>query len=287
MVEKPLWISHRGYKENAVENTRAAFKAAVDLGFPCIETDLRITRDKRIVLIHDPTLARLTGDRRRVQAMTADELTKIRLNPLYRAVGGGTGYDFPHNRETGSRPDNDTPITGDPLMFFDEFVAEFSGCRWVFDIKPETGAETILALARWADAEGMVQTIVQNTKMLTWRADHEALAASRFPGVPFYARRSECWRAGLAVLFGQPGLGAIRPGKTYALPPSLMGLSLFQASMVRRFHERHAAVVAFLPPTDSLARRAVTAGFDEILTNHKKEANFRDTATSPQYQAPL
>jgi glycerophosphoryl diester phosphodiesterase len=240
MIEKPLWISHRGYKKNAVENTRAAFRAAVDLGFDCLETDLRITIDDRIVLIHDPTLARLSGKDQRVQDMTAAELAKIRLKPLYRS--------------------------DDRLMFLDDFVEEFTATRWVFDIKPETGARTIQALGQWARARGMVKKIAQNAKFLTWQADHEALAATHFPGVPFYARQSECWRAGLAVLLGVPRFGAIRPGKTYALPATVMGLSLFKTSIVRRFHERNASVIAFLPPTDTLARRAAAVGFDEILT---------------------
>jgi glycerophosphoryl diester phosphodiesterase len=263
MIEKPLWISHRGYKENAIENTESAFKAAVDIGFSCLETDLRLTRDKRIVLIHDPTLARLTGDRRRVQDMNSAALADIRLD-LRQPPGSRitTRGDSPKNSR-------------DRLLFFDEFVSKFSKCRWVLDIKPETGAETILALFGWAEAQGMVEKIVQNAKILTWRADHEALAASRFPGILFYARRAECWRAGLALLTGQPGISAIRPGRTYALPPNFMGLSLFHESMVRRFHERRAAVVAFLPPTDALARRAVTAGFDEILTNRKKRSDFQ------------
>jgi glycerophosphoryl diester phosphodiesterase len=270
MVGKPLWISHRGFKENAVENTRAAFGAAVDLGFSCLETDLRLTRDNRIVLSHDPTFKRLTGDRRRVQDMTAAELADIRLDNRYPPDGRGpkTGADSPQKGHTGRQENSVAKNSRDRLLFFDEFVAEFTGCRWVFDIKPETGVETIKALSRWAEAEGMVEKIIQNTKILTWRADHEALAAAHFPGVAFYARRPECWRAGLAMLTGQPGLGAIRPGRTYALPPTFMGLSLFQATMVRRFHERDAAVVAFLPPTDALARQAMTAGFDEILTNH-------------------
>ena len=272
MVDKPLWISHRGYKENAVENTRAAFQAAVDLGFSCLETDLRITRDKRIVLVHDPTLKRLTGDKRLVQEMTAAELADIRLDNRYPPDGRAprTGGDSPQKGHTGSHENAGAKNSRGRLLFFDEFVAEFSGCRWVLDIKPETGAETIMALSGWAETEGMVEKIVQNTKILTWRSDHEALAAAHFPGVAFYARRPECWRAGLAMLTGQPGLGAIRPGRTYALPPTFMGLSLFQAAMVRRFHERDATVVAFLPPTDALARQAAAAGFDEILTNYKK-----------------
>ncbi len=256
MVEKSLWISHRGYKENAVENTRAAFRAAVDLGFSCLETDLRLTRDKRIVLIHDPGLDRLAGVRKQVEDMTAAELAGIRLTPLHRKVGQDEGENAFDNR----------------LLFFEDFAAEFSGCSWVLDIKPEAGADTIRALSRWAEAEGKVETIVRRAKILTWRAGHEALAAERFPGVSFYARRPECWRAGFAVLFGQPRFGAIRPGRTYALTSSLLGIPLFRPSIVRRFHKRRAKVVAFLPPTDDLARRAAAAGFDEILTNRKKAA---------------
>ncbi|MFO8112244.1 MAG: glycerophosphodiester phosphodiesterase family protein [Desulfosalsimonadaceae bacterium] len=256
MVEMPLWISHRGYKENAVENTRAAFRAAVDLGFPCLETDLRLTRDKRIVLIHDPVLDRLAGIRKRVEDMTAAELAGIRLTPLHRQVGRDEEQDAFDNR----------------ILFFEDFAAEFSGCRWVLDIKPEAGAETIRALSCWAEAEGKVETIARNAKILTWHPEHEVLAAERFPGVAFYARRRECWRAGFAVLSGQPRFGAIQPGKTYALTPSLLGIPLFRPSIVRRFHKRRAKVVAFLPPTDDLARRAAAAGFDEILTNRKKTA---------------
>ncbi len=251
MESRPLWISHRGYKENACENTRAAFQAAVPLGFSCLETDLRASRDGQIVLVHDPTLARLAGDQRRVSDMTAAELAGIRLKPPCQAAGARAGVDFFDDR----------------LLFFDAFAAEFSQCRWVLDIKPEGGRETILALARWAAAEGMVESVSQNAKILTWRAGHEALAKKYFPGAAFYARRLECWRAGLTVLLGQPSLGAIQPGKTYALPPSVMGINLFQPHVVQRFHKRRAAVVAFLPPTDEQAKQAVAAGFDEILTN--------------------
>lgn len=251
MEGSPLWISHRGYKENACENTRAAFRAAVFLGFSCLETDLRASRDGQIVLVHDPTLARLAGDQRRVSDMTAAELAGIRLKPTCHVAGAHAGVDFFDDR----------------LMFFDAFAAEFYQCRWVLDIKPEGGRETILALASWAAAQGMIETISQNAKLLTWRAGHEALAKKYFPGAAFYARRMECWRAGLAVLLGRPHLGAILPEKTYALPPSVMGLSLFQPHIVQCFHKRRASVVAFLPPTEEQAEQAAAAGFDEILTN--------------------
>jgi glycerophosphoryl diester phosphodiesterase len=259
MFKKPIWISHRGYTKNAVENTQAAFRAAVDLGFSCLETDLRLTRDGRIALSHDPDLTRLAGDRRRVQDLTAAELAGIRLRSPDEARPG------PNAPVSSNKQTDDA----NSVMFFDAFAAEFSQCRWVLDIKAEAGDKTILALARWAKAENLVDKIIHNAKMLTWNAGHEALARKLFPGLQFYPRQLECWRAGLAAVSGIPALGGIQTGKTYALPPTVSGLPLFRSSIVRHFHKRGASVVAFLPPCVVSAGRAAAVGFDEILTNHE------------------
>ncbi len=261
MNKKPLWISHRGFTKNAVENTRAAFRAAVDLGFSCLETDLRLTRDGRLVLIHDPDLRRLAGDPRRVQDVTASELAEIRLRSPDKRRPGLQPADFSEKNLDDAHS----------VMFFDAFAREFSQCRWVLDIKPEAGEETLLSLARWAKDEALVGKIVQEAKMLTWDESHEALAGKLFPGVRLYAREAECWRAGLAAMSGLPAFGGIQAGKTYALPPSVFGLPLFRTSIVRRFRQRDASVVAFLPPCGSLARQAVAVGVDEILTNYEIE----------------
>ena len=259
MPKKPTWISHRGYAKNAVENTRAAFRAAVDLGFSCLETDLRLTRDGRIALVHDSNLARLAGDRRRVQDLTAAELADIRLKYPDETHPG------PKASISSNKPTDDASS----VMFFDAFAAEFSECRWVLDIKPEAGDKTILALSSWAKAKGLVDKIIHNAKMLTWDAGHEALAGKLFPGLQFYPRQLECWRAGLAAMSGVPAFGRIQTGKTYALPPTVSGLSLFRSSIVRHFHNRGASVVAFLPPCGVSAGKAAAVGFDEILTNHE------------------
>ncbi|MFP4561463.1 MAG: glycerophosphodiester phosphodiesterase [Thiohalorhabdus sp.] len=49
-----LVLGHRGVMgEGFTENTLAAFQAAVDLGVDGIETDVRLSRDGRLVLFHD------------------------------------------------------------------------------------------------------------------------------------------------------------------------------------------------------------------------------------------
>lgn len=47
---------HRGARGLAPENTLAAFRKALEIGVTTLETDLAVTRDRRIVLSHDPTL---------------------------------------------------------------------------------------------------------------------------------------------------------------------------------------------------------------------------------------
>jgi len=49
-----LVLAHRGHTSaHAVENTMDAFAAAVSLGVDGIETDVRLTADRQLVLVHD------------------------------------------------------------------------------------------------------------------------------------------------------------------------------------------------------------------------------------------
>src|ERR1700691_1250142 len=64
---RTLWVvAHRGASGHAPENTMAAFRRAVELGARFIETDLQLTRDARVIAIHDFTLDRTTNGHRQV-----------------------------------------------------------------------------------------------------------------------------------------------------------------------------------------------------------------------------
>jgi len=60
---RPLLIGHRGYPARYPENTLASFKGAIDAGCDMIELDVTLTRDRRVVVIHDDTLDRTTSGR--------------------------------------------------------------------------------------------------------------------------------------------------------------------------------------------------------------------------------
>jgi glycerophosphoryl diester phosphodiesterase len=60
-VPDVIAIAHRGDPIGARENTPAAFASAAALGADWVELDLRLTRDREVVVLHDQSLQRLWG----------------------------------------------------------------------------------------------------------------------------------------------------------------------------------------------------------------------------------
>lgn len=60
-ADNPLVVAHRGASAYAPENTLAAVDKAHELGFDWVENDVQRTRDGRLVVLHDATLARTTN----------------------------------------------------------------------------------------------------------------------------------------------------------------------------------------------------------------------------------
>jgi glycerophosphoryl diester phosphodiesterase len=58
--------AHRGSSIQHPELTKVAYKAAIDEGADGFECDIRLTKDKQLVLWHDPDLQRITGNSARI-----------------------------------------------------------------------------------------------------------------------------------------------------------------------------------------------------------------------------
>lgn len=57
---RPLALAHRGHSAAFPENTMAAFRAAIAAGVDGIESDVHLTADGHLVMLHDATLDRTT-----------------------------------------------------------------------------------------------------------------------------------------------------------------------------------------------------------------------------------
>lgn len=72
-------IAHRGFHdENTTENTIQSYQSAINRGYN-IEIDVRLTRDKEIVVFHDDTLTRLCGISQRIDQLNYSDIENIRL----------------------------------------------------------------------------------------------------------------------------------------------------------------------------------------------------------------
>ncbi|WP_261163936.1 glycerophosphodiester phosphodiesterase family protein [Microbacterium sp. Marseille-Q6965] len=75
---RPRVLAHRGLvprdASGIAPNTLAAFAAAHAAGVTYIETDCHLTADGEVVLFHDATMESITGDERRVDAVTLAEI---------------------------------------------------------------------------------------------------------------------------------------------------------------------------------------------------------------------
>ena len=72
-------IAHRGLSSMAPENTVKSFQLAGQAGFWGCETDVHMTSDKKFIVLHDDTFARMCGDDRRPSDMTLDEIRQLKI----------------------------------------------------------------------------------------------------------------------------------------------------------------------------------------------------------------
>jgi glycerophosphoryl diester phosphodiesterase len=72
-------VAHMGAKGLEAENTVAAYVASANRSYYGIETDVHITKDKKVIAIHDENAKRVSGVDILVEESNFDDLRKIRL----------------------------------------------------------------------------------------------------------------------------------------------------------------------------------------------------------------
>jgi glycerophosphoryl diester phosphodiesterase len=196
-------VAHRGCHnpaplhklDSAPENSAAALDHCVTLGVDVMETDVRVTKDGVLVIIHDPTVERMTDGHGAVETMTLAELKALQL----RANQGGAN----------------APLTDQRILTLDEMLDHARG-RIVLnlDIKTMIHGEVVAAVLRAHDADGVI------VKTLASTGTAQPLSAiAPFNAVPFMPvlRYPHAETELLNVMRGQ--LTAERKPVGFELPP--------------------------------------------------------------------
>ena len=87
--DRIILAAHRGDRAAHPENTMPAFKSSLEFGCDMIETDIRMTLDGELVLIHDRSTLRTSGVDKNVDELTLSELREINVGATF-----GDGKEF-------------------------------------------------------------------------------------------------------------------------------------------------------------------------------------------------
>ncbi|MBT3269110.1 hypothetical protein HN371_18330 [Candidatus Poribacteria bacterium] len=85
-MHTPYAVGHRGAAAVLPENTVRGFEYAIGLGCDYTECDVHLTRDSRLIVMHDTTVDRTTNGSGAIGDMTFDEI---------RALDAGDGLQVP------------------------------------------------------------------------------------------------------------------------------------------------------------------------------------------------
>lgn len=135
---RPVVIAHRGNSAHAPENTLESFRQALALAVDGVEFDVRLTADRQLVVMHDPTVDRTTNGSGDVARLTLNRLRE--LDAGYRF--GPSTYPY---RERG---------IGIPTVV--EALDITTPVNVIIEVKAVESAEPLLALIRSRGDESRV-----------------------------------------------------------------------------------------------------------------------------------
>lgn len=231
-------IAHRGSSAKVPENTLAAFSAAWDQGAGAIELDVRLTKDGRIVAMHDATTGRTSCKDLNVAETDSHDLRSV-------DAGAWKARRF----------------AGEKIPFLEEVLAEVPRYGRVF-IELKCGAVILPELARVIE-----NSPLKSSQVCLIGFDYElmALTKSTFPGLEV------CW-------ISRPKKNTLGLSPTpeelieRAVQARLDGLDLHKSyaineSFVRKVRAAGLSLYIWTVDNTRMARRFHDLGIDGITTN--------------------
>ena len=157
-------IAHRGASAYAPENTIPACTHAQKLGVVDVEVDVQLSKDDVVVLYHDNTLLKKTGQPGRVRDHTASELLKMDI---------GTWFDRTH-------PEIEEKFSGTPLNTVDALFETF-GNSFQYHIELKSDDEELVGLTL---KHVSAHHLEDNVRLTSFLFDQVMRARQQAPHIP-------------------------------------------------------------------------------------------------------
>ena len=227
---QPLAFSHRGFAPGGEENTLKAFRAAYDLGFRYLETDVHTSRDGVLVVFHDEALERLTGTTGNIADLSAAEIRGLR-------------------------------VAGEPVPTFEELLLEFPEAHFNVDVKDGPSARLLAAAIERHGAHDrvLVASFLGRRRASTQRFLSRPVATS--PGVLGVGAATVL---GKLVRLPRRGLGSFA---ALQVPEFHGKLQVVTKAFVRHAHEAGIQVHVWVVNDAPGMHRLLDLGVDGIMSD--------------------
>jgi glycerophosphoryl diester phosphodiesterase len=272
LTRTPLNIAHQGGEIEAPSDTLYAFKTAKRKGADMIETDVHLTADGRVVVLHDETVDRTTNGTGSVEQMTLAEIK--RLDAAYWFIEGeGTVHDA-------SRPTSDFTwrgvATGDrrpPARFtandftvptLDELLEAFPTTLLNIELKPTVAMTGRLeaAVAQLLRAHGRTDDVIVASFNDQSVEIFKAIAPDVHTAVPT-AQVAAFWASSQGEFPGTPNPQHV----AFQIPETFEGLTVVTPDFISDAHANNLAVHVWTVNEAADMQRLLDWGADGIMTD--------------------
>lgn len=230
------------------ENTLQAFRGAAALGCSHLETDLRMSRDGEIVLMHDATLERTTNGAGAVASLTLAELKRL-----------DAGYHF--------SPDGKSfPARGQGIVIptFAELVAAVPDVCFNVEIKERGQPDLPGALSEFIERHQLTDRIIVAAERHALVHDFRRLTRAR---VATSASRRECLQFWLASRLGVARL-LCAPYQALQIPVRAGNVPFLTARLLRSARRLGIAVHVWTIDDVAEMQRLLDSGVDGLMSDY-------------------
>ncbi|NIK78023.1 glycerophosphoryl diester phosphodiesterase [Paenibacillus castaneae] len=252
-------IAHRGASGHAPENTMAAFEEAERLGAEFIEFDIQMSKDGKLVVIHDDTVDRTTNYKGNVDSYTLEELQEM-------DASSGSGS------VSGSDAKEETLLSFQEVM--DRFVGKMGMLVEIKDSPNYPGIEEKVAeIVRqyelqqdhtsFGEAGGLrsIEEFKNSTGLIIQSYSFESTHRihTLLPNIPIVALIQEDQHP-----LSDETLDVLTSYVTYINYPH----NLLDEEIIRKIHARNRKVMAWTIQTDQEWERVKKLGVDGVVTDY-------------------
>lgn len=245
----PRVVAHRGDSANFPENTLPAFISAAELGIDVIETDVHLTKDKHLVIWHDPTLERNTNGKGTLESHTLEELKTLDAGYTFTKDDGKT---FPFRGK------------GITLCTLDEALKACPEERFNIDLKSQESdiVDIFIKVIRENKAESRVcgaSFHLNNLKKLRRLDPDITTSVTTLEVIPILLREK------LHILPKKYKRQLI-----FQVPVSQYHIKVITKHFVDEMHKRGAIIMVWTINDESEMRRLFQLGVDTIMTDNPR-----------------